>query len=152
MSDEKFMREALMEAGLAAQAGEMPVGCVVEMDGEIIARSHNECEASHDPTAHAEILAIRRAAQAVGSWRLDRATLYVTLEPCPMCAGAIMQSRLKRLVFGASDPGQGCAGSLYRITEDPAFPHFCPSHGGILEEECERILKGFFSTLRHKHA
>ena len=141
----------MKEAELAAQAGEMPVGCVVEMDGEIIARSHNECEASHDPTAHAEILAIRRAAQAVGGWRLDRATLYVTLEPCPMCAGAIMQSRIKRLVFGASDPGQGCAGSLYRITEDPAFPHFCPSCGGILEDNCACILKDFFSTLRHRH-
>ncbi len=107
MQDEKFMLEALKEARIAAEAGEMPVGCVIEMNGEIIARAHNECEASHDPTAHAEILAIRRAANAVGDWRLDKATLYVTLEPCPMCAGAIMQGRLNKLVFGASDPGQG---------------------------------------------
>jgi len=152
MQDEKFMLEAIQEARLAAEAGEMPVGCVVEMDGKIIARAHNECETAHDPTAHAEILAIRRAAQAVGGWRLDRATLYVTLEPCPMCAGAIMQSRLKRLVFGASDPGQGCAGSLYRITEDPAFPHFCPGCGGIMEDECAAVLKDFFSVLRKKQS
>ena len=150
MQDEKFMREALAESHLAAEAGEMPVGCVIVMDDQIIARAHNECESAHDPTAHAEMLAIRRAAQAVGGWRLDRATLYVTLEPCPMCAGAIMQSRIKRLVFGADDPGQGCAGSLYRITEDPAFPHFCPGHGGILEDECAAILKDFFADLRKK--
>lgn len=148
MQDEKWIQEALKEAQLAADAGEMPVGCVIEMDGKIIARSHNECEARHDPTAHAEILAIRRACAQVGDWRLDRATLYVTLEPCPMCAGAIMQSRIKKLVFGAADPGQGCAGSLYRITEDPAFPHFCPSHGGILESDCSKILKDFFAHLR----
>ena len=150
MQDEKFMREALAEARLAAEAGEMPVGCVIVMDNQIIARAHNECESAHDPTAHAEMLAIRRAAQAVGGWRLDRAALYVTLEPCPMCAGAIMQSRIKRLVFGADDPGQGCAGSLYRITEDPAFPHFCPGHGGILGDECAAILKNFFAALRKK--
>ena len=151
MQDEKFMLEALKEARIAAEAGEMPVGCIIEMDGEIIARAHNECEAAHDPTAHAEILAIRRAAAAVGGWRLDKATLYVTLEPCPMCAGAIMQGRLKQLVFGAPDPGQGCAGSLYRITEDPAFPHFCPSHGGVMEPECADIMKDFFARLRMKH-
>lgn len=150
MQDEKFMREAVQQARLGAEAGEMPVGCVIEMDGKIIARAHNECESAHDPTAHAEILAIRRAAEAIGDWRLDKATLYVTLEPCPMCAGAIMQGRLKKLVFGASDPGQGCAGSLYRITEDPAFPHFCPGHGGILEDECSAILKEFFGGLRKK--
>ncbi len=150
MSGEVFMQAALEEARVAAENGEMPVGCVVEMDGEIIARAHNECETAHDPTAHAEILAIRRAAQAVGDWRLDKATLYVTLEPCPMCAGAIMQSRLKRLVFGASDPGQGCAGSLYRITEDPAFPHFCKSCGGLMEDECASVLKAFFGDLRKK--
>ena len=150
MQDEYFMLEALKEAKAAAAQGEMPVGAVMEMDGRIIARAHNECEAAHDPTAHAEILAIRMAAEAVGGWRLDRVSLYVTLEPCPMCAGAIMQARLKRLVFGAPDPGQGCAGSLYRITEDPAFPHFCPSHGGVLENECAGIMKDFFSRLRRK--
>lgn len=150
MRDELFMQAALEEAALAAEAGEMPVGCVIVRDGEIIARAHNECESAHDPTAHAEILAIRRACAKTGDWRLSRATLYVTLEPCPMCAGAIMQARLGRLVFGAADPGQGCAGSLYRIPEDPAFPHFCPSDGGILAGECENKLHSFFSLLREK--
>ena len=137
-----------MEAWLAAQAGEMPVGCVIVRDGAIIARAHNECEALDDATAHAELLAIRRASAACGDWRLNRCTLYVTLEPCPMCAGAIMQARVGRLVYGAADPSQGCAGSLYRIPEDPAFPHFCPSDGGVLAGECEALLKDFFRRMR----
>ena len=148
MTEADFMREALAEANLAAAAGEMPVGCVVVRNGEIIARAHNECEARRDATAHAELLAIRRAAAAAGNWRLKDCTLYATLEPCPMCAGAIVQARVGRLVFGAADPGQGCAGSLYRITEDPAFPHFCPARGGILAGECEAPLKAFFERAR----
>lgn len=143
------MNEALAEARLAEAAGEMPVGCVIAREGEIIARAHNECEALRDATAHAELLAIRRASAACGDWRLNRCTLYVTLEPCPMCAGAIMQARVGRLVYGAADPGQGCAGSLYRIPEDPAFPHFCPSDGGVLQEECEALLKRFFARRRN---
>jgi len=115
MTDSDYMREALREASLAAEAGEMPVGCVVVRDGAIVARAHNECEAQRDATAHAELLAIRRAGAATGDWRLKDCTLYTTLEPCPMCAGAIVQARVGRLVFGAQDPGQGCAGSLYRI-------------------------------------
>ncbi len=149
MTDADFMKEALAEAQRAEAAGEMPVGCVIVREGEIIARAHNECEALHDATAHAELLAVRRASAACGDWRLNRCTLYVTLEPCPMCAGAIMQARVGRLVFGAADPGQGCAGSLYRIPEDPAFPHFCPSDGGVLREECEALLKRFFSHRRN---
>ena len=148
MTDVDFMREALAEARLAADAGEMPVGCVIARDGEIVARAHNECEALRDATAHAELLAIRRASAAAGDWRLNRYTLYVTLEPCPMCAGAIVQARVGRLVFGAPDPGQGCAGSLYRIPEDPAFPHFCPCDGGVLEGECEALLRNFFAQMR----
>ena len=148
MSGEVFMQAALEEARVAAENGDMPVGCVVEMDGKIIARAHNECEAAHDPTAHAEILAIRRAAQAVGDWRLDKATLYVTLEPCPMCAGAIVQGRVSRLVYGAEDPACGCAGSVYRIPEDPAFNHFCRSDGGLLREECREKLDAFFRRRR----
>ncbi|MBQ3479333.1 MAG: nucleoside deaminase [Clostridia bacterium] len=142
------MREALVEARLAAVAGEMPVGCVIARDGEIVARAHNECEARRDATAHAELLAIRRASAAAGDWRLNRCTLYVTLEPCPMCAGAIVQARVGRLVYGAADPGQGCAASLYRICEDPAFPHFCRSEGGVLEGECQAMLNAFFKGLR----
>ena len=148
MTDADYMHEALVEARLAAEAGEMPVGCVIVRDGAIIARAHNECEALGDATAHAELLAIRRASAACGDWRLNRCTLYVTLEPCPMCAGAIVQARVGRLVYGAANPDQGCAGSLYRICEDPAFPHFCPSDGGVLAEECEGLLSSFFARRR----
>jgi len=148
MTDIDFMREALAEARLAAAAGEMPVGCVIAREGRIVARAHNECEARRDATAHAELLAIRRASAAAGDWRLERCTLYVTLEPCPMCAGAIVQARMGRLVYGAADPGQGCAGSLYRIPEDPAFPHFCKSEGGVLAGECAALLRDFFDRAR----
>ena len=150
MTDADFMREALVEARLASRAGEMPVGCVIARDGEILARAHNECEARRDATAHAELLAIRRASGAAGDWRLNRCTLYVTLEPCPMCAGAIVQARVGRLVYGAADPGQGCAGSLYRICEDPAFPHFCKSEGGVMAEPCQALLYGFFERARKR--
>ena len=126
MSDTEYMQAALAQANLAAQAGELPVGCVIARDGEIIARAHNECEARRDATAHAELLAIQRASAACGDWRLNRCTLYVTLEPCPMCAGAIVQARVGRLVYGAQNPRQGCAGSLYRIPEDPASPTSAP--------------------------
>lgn len=148
--DADFMREALREAGLAARAGELPVGCVIAKDGEIVARAHNACEETADATCHAELLAIRQASKALGDWRLNGCTLYVTLEPCPMCAGAIVQARVGRLVFGAPNPGQGCAGSLYRIPEDPAFPHFCPCDGGVLAEECQALLDGFFGALRRE--
>ena len=148
MTDIELMREALDEAKLAAAAGEMPVGCVVARDGAIVARAHNECEALRDATAHAELLAIRRAGAAIGDWRLDDCTLYVTLEPCPMCAGAMVQARLGRLVYGAANPAQGCAGSLYRVTEDPAFPHFCPAEGGVLAGECQALLDAFFREMR----
>ena len=146
--DTDYMREALHEAEAAAEAGEMPVGCVIVRDGEIIARARNACEARKDATAHAELLAIQRASAACGDWRLNRCTLYVTLEPCPMCAGAIMQARIGRLVYGAPNPGQGCAGSLYRIPEDPAFPHFCPSDGGVLAGECAALLRRFAEGIR----
>ena len=148
MNDADFMREAIREAYLARDGGEMPVGCVIARNGEIVARAHNEREASLDPTAHAEILAIRRAAKALGSWRLTDCVLYVTLEPCPMCAGAIAQSRVRRLVYGAPDPAYGCAGSVYRIPEDPAFNWFCPCDGGTLAEECASLLRGFFAERR----
>ena len=150
MRDADYMNEALAEARLAAAAGEMPVGCVIVKDGEIVARAHNECEARADATAHAELLAIQRASGALGDWRLNGCTLYATLEPCPMCAGAIVQARVGRLVFGAPDPAQGCAGSLYRIPEDPAFPHFCPSDGGVGREACQEALNRFFAARRRK--
>ncbi len=148
MTDIDFMREALCEAEKAFAAGEVPVGAVMAYRGEIIARAHNEREFSRDPTAHAEMLAIRRAAAVLDRRRLDGATLYVTLEPCPMCAGAILQSGMDRLVYGARDEQAGCAGSVYRITEDPAFLGYVPAFGGVLREECADILRRFFAAKR----
>ena len=148
MNDADYMREALAEARLAGEAGELPVGCVIVRDGEIVARARNACEARHDATAHAELLAIREASARTGDWRLNRCALYVTLEPCPMCAGAIVQARVGRLVYGAANPAQGCAGSLYRVTEDPAFPHFCPADGGVLAAECEALMADFWRRAR----
>ena len=148
MKDMELMREAIAEAELAAQEGELPVGCVIARNGEIIARGHNLREATGDPTAHAEIVAMRRAAQALGDWRLEGCTLYVTLEPCPMCAGAISQGRISRLVFGAADEKYGCAGSIYRIPEDPAFGHFCISEGGVMADECAAPIARFFADRR----
>ena len=147
-SDEAMMREALKDAQIALEMGELPVGCVIAKGNQILARGHNLRENTFDPTAHAEIVAIRKAAEMLHSWRLSDCTLYVTLEPCPMCAGAISQSRIQRLVYGAPDPNQGCAGSIYRIPEDPAFSHFCRSDGGVLEADCREILNRFFESKR----
>ncbi len=152
LSDRDYMAQALEEAEKALAAGETPVGAVVVKDGWVLARAHNQRETSADPTAHAEILALRQAAQAMGRWRLQGCTLYVTLEPCAMCAGAIVQARLDRVVFGAFDAEAGCAGSLYRITEDPAFHHFTPATGGVLEAPCQAILDRFFQDRRKKGA
>jgi len=146
--DRAMMREALREAQAALETGEVPVGAVIAREGKIIAAAHNLREALHDPTAHAEILAIRAAAERMGGWRLSGCTLYVTLEPCPMCAGAIVQSRVDRLIYGAKDAQAGCAGSVYRITEDPAFNHFCKSDGGLMAEECEAVLRAFLAGRR----
>ena len=148
MSDLELMQEALKEARLALAEGELPIGCVIARNGSIIVQGHNLREQTNDPTAHAEIVAMRRAAEALGSWRLEGCTLYVTLEPWPMCAGAISQARIQRLVYGAVDEHYGCAGSVYRIPEDPAFNHFCPCNGGILEEECAALLHNFFEDRR----
>lgn len=148
ISDALMMQEALREAELALAEGELPIGCVIVQDGIIIARAHNEREQTCDPSAHAEVVAMRRAAKALHSWRLNGCTLYVTLEPCPMCAGAISQARVEHLVYGAPDPAQGCAGSVYRIPEDPAFSHFCRSDGGIMQDECSNILNRFFAKKR----
>ena len=149
MGDAAWMAEALVEAEAAARKGEIPVGCVIVRDGQLVARGHNLREQTGDPTAHAEVVAIRRAAQALGCWKLDGCTLYVTLEPCPMCAGAVSQARISRLIYGASDPAYGCAGSVYRIPEDPAFNHFCICDGGVREAECRSLLERFFQNRRH---
>ena len=148
MGDAAWMAEALVEAEAAAREGEIPVGCVIVRDGQLVARGHNLREQTGDPTAHAEVVAIRRAAQALGCWKLSGCTMYVTLEPCPMCAGAISQARIARLIYGASEPAYGCAGSVYRIPEDPAFNHFCTCDGGALEADCRALLERFFKNRR----
>ena len=138
--DEEMMRLALEEARKALGEGEIPVGAVVVKDGVVLARARNTRETLSDPAGHAEINALRAAARKLGTWRLSGCTIYVTLEPCCMCAGAIVQSRLDRVVFGAYDRQAGGCGSLYRITEDPAFNHFTPADGGLMEQECSALM------------
>ncbi|HBG08974.1 MAG: tRNA adenosine(34) deaminase TadA [Limnochordia bacterium] len=142
------MSEALAEARLALAAGEVPVGAVVVLHGEVIGRGHNRRETANDPTAHAEILAIREAAGKLGSWRLTDADLYVTLEPCPMCAGAIVNARLRRLVFGAYDPKAGAVISLMNLVQDRRLNHTVEVLDGICQSECAALLQEFFRRLR----
>ena len=148
---ERYMRAALREAEAAADRGEVPVGCVIVHEGRIIAKGHNQRETLQDPTAHAEILAITAAAAHVGSWRLEETDLYVTLEPCPMCAGAIILSRVKRVFFGADDPKAGVCGTLMNLLEDQRFNHQPEVSGGLLAEECGGILTGFFRAIRARN-
>ena len=145
---EQHMRAALEQAYLALASGEIPVGSVVTCGGQIVAAAHNERETTGDPTAHAEVLALRRAAQALGRRRLEGCTLYVTLEPCPMCAGAAVMAGVESICFGAADPRAGCAGSVYALPEDPAFGRVIPCMGGLLEAECAQVLRDFFARRR----
>ena len=149
MTDADYMREALAEARLASAAGEMPVGCVVVRAGEIIARAHNACEALRDATAHAELLAIRLASAASGDWRLNDCTLYVTLEPCPMCAGAILNARIDRVVIGARDPRAGAFGSLFDLNALP-LNHKTEISDGVLADKSAALLSSFFKRKRDK--
>ena len=142
------MREALADARAAGQRGEVPIGAIIVADGRVLGRGGNATEARQDPTVHAEMLAIRQACEAVGSRRLLSTTLYATLEPCAMCAGAMVLARVPRLVFGATDPKAGACGSLRNIVEDPRLNHRCQVRGGVLERECADLLKGFFAALR----
>jgi tRNA(adenine34) deaminase len=144
------MRLALDQARAAPEHDDVPVGAVVLRDGSVIAARHNERELSGDPTAHAEILALRDASAAVGSWRLDECVLVVTLEPCPMCAGAMVNARLGHLVFGASDPKAGAAGSCLDLVGHPALNHRVPSTAGVLAEECGSLLVEFFAARRRR--
>ena len=142
------MLSALEEAQKAFDMGEIPVGAVIAKDGQIIARAHNLRETTGDPTAHAEVLAIRQAAAALGSRRLSGCTLYVTLEPCPMCAGAMVMACLDKCYFGAKDERQGCCESIYALASDPAFYHRLPCVGGLLEDEASELLRRFFHERR----
>ena len=147
----QMMRFALEEARIAFAEGEIPVGAVVADGERVLARAHNRRETDADPCAHAEILALRKAAAHLGRWRLQGLTLYVTLEPCPMCAGAAEMSGLARVVYGARDAQYGCCGSVYRLTEDPAFPTYCPADGGVLADECAALVRQFFQNRRVSH-
>jgi tRNA(adenine34) deaminase len=147
-TDLGHMHAALGEAEAAAESGEVPVGAVVVVGGEVIARGHNRSETDNDPSAHAEIVALRQAARETGNYRLTGATLYVTLEPCAMCMGALVQARIERLVFGAYDPKAGAAGSAIDLSDSPSFNHRFEINGGVLAEECGAVLKAFFESKR----
>ena len=147
-SDEDLVREALELARRGTAAGEVPVGAVVTVGGEIVGRAHNAPITLRDPTAHAEVLALREAARTIGNYRLTGATLYVTLEPCPMCCGAALTARVSRVVYGAADPKAGAVESLYRLLDDVRWNHHVAVRGGVLATECGAVLKEFFESRR----
>jgi tRNA(adenine34) deaminase len=146
--DERWMREALVEARAAEAHGDVPIGAVVVHEGRVIGRGHNERERLEDPTAHAEVLALREAAATLGSWRVLDSALYVTLEPCAMCAGAIVLSRIPRVVYGTVDPKAGAAGSVLDVLADPRLNHRPVVDAGVLREECAGLLRAFFAARR----
>lgn len=148
--DHYWMKRALALAKKAETIGEVPIGAILVKDGRIIGRGFNRRESQNDPTAHAETIAIRQAARKLDAWRLTDTTLYVTLEPCPMCMGAIILARIKRVVFGCFDPKGGAAGSLYNLADDSRFNHRVKLSTGIMEKECSEVLSAFFRTLRQK--
>ncbi len=150
-ADERWMKVALREADAAAAHADVPIGCViVGEDGRELARGRNRREIDADPTAHAEMVAMRAAARGLGHWRLDGATLYVTLEPCVMCAGALVNARIMRVVYGATDPKAGAVKTLYQVTEDPRLNHRVASTGGVLGARCAERLRSFFRVLREQ--
>ena len=145
---DRGMHQALQQSRIAFDEGEVPVGAVICFQDRVIAEAYNHREALNDPTAHAEMIAITQAAATLGTWRLLDCTLYVTLEPCPMCAGAIVQARIPRVIYGAADPKAGAAHSLYQITSDPRLNHQATVVGGVLQDECRKILQEFFARQR----
>lgn len=149
-NDQTYMNIAIEEAKKAEAIGEVPIGAVIVKDGIVIGRAHNLRETTQNAVTHAELSAIQDACSEVCSWRLEETTLYVTLEPCPMCAGAILQSRIPRVVYGARDPKAGCVDSLYRLLNDSRFNHECEVTEGVLAEECGALLTNFFRGLREK--
>ena len=148
--DEKYMRAALREAKKAYALGEVPIGCVLVADGKIIARGYNRRKTDHNTLSHAELNAIRKAGKKTGDWRLEQCTMYVTLEPCQMCAGAIVQARIPKVYIGTMNPKAGCAGSLLNLLQFPAFNHQVEIETGILQDECAALLSGFFKEMRQK--
>ncbi len=150
-TDEKYMREAIKQARKAAKIDEVPIGCVIVYDGKIIARGYNRRNTDKSTLAHAEIIAIRKAAKVIGDWRLEDCTMYITLEPCPMCAGAIVQARIPRVVVGAMNPKAGCAGSVINLLQMDGFNHKAELTSGVLVDECRTMLQDFFKEMRKKH-
>jgi len=148
--DEKYMKEAIKQAKKAAAAGDVPIGCVIVKDDKILARGYNKRNAKKTTLAHAELLAIEKASRKTGDWRLEECTMYITLEPCQMCAGAIVQARIPRVVVGAMNKKAGCAGSVLNLFQVEAFNHQVEFEKGILEKECSAILSDFFKDLRVK--
>ena len=148
--DEKFMKQAIKQAVKAKELDEVPIGCVIVLDEKIIARGYNRRNTDHTSLAHAEMMAIKKACKRLGDWRLEECTLYVTLEPCQMCAGAIVQSRVKRVVIGAMNKKAGCAGSIFNLLEEDRFNHKAEVIRGVLEEECSNMMSDFFKELRAK--
>ncbi len=147
-TDEKYMRFAIAQARRAYRRQETPIGCVIVHQDKVIARGSNRRNGKKNTLAHAEILAIHRASRVIGDWRLEDCTMYVTLEPCPMCAGAIVQARIPRVVMGSMNPKAGCAGSVLNILQTPGFNHWVEITSGVLEEECSRLMTDFFRELR----
>lgn len=148
--DEKYMRAALREAKKAYALGEVPIGCVLVADNKIIARGYNRRKTDYNTLSHAELNAIRKAGKKTGDWRLEQCTMYVTLEPCQMCAGAIVQARIPKVYIGTMNPKAGCAGSLLNLLQFPAFNHQVEIKSGILQEECAALISGFFKEMRQK--
>lgn len=150
--DEKFMKEAIKQAKKAEAIGDVPIGCVIVHDGKIIARGYNKRNRDKTVLAHAELLAMKKACKKLGDWRLEDCTMYITLEPCQMCAGAIVQARIDKVVIGSMNPKAGCAGSVLNLLEMDGFNHKVEVERGVLEEECSTMLSGFFKELRMEKA
>ena len=151
-ADEKYMRAAIGQARKAGAIGEVPIGCVIVYEDKIIARGYNRRTIDKNVLSHAEIIAIKKACKKMGDWRLEGCTMYVTLEPCPMCAGAIVQARIPKVVIGCMNPKAGCAGSVLDLLHEDGFNHQVEMESGVLEVECSRLMKDFFKALREKKA
>jgi len=151
-TDQRYMQMAIDQAYIAEENGDVPIGCVIVCENRVIAKAYNQREQLHDPTAHAEIVALTQAAEFIGNWRLGGCTLFVTLEPCPMCAGALVLGRLDRVVYGTDDPKTGAIRSLYQLAEDPRLNHQLEVTRGVMQDECKRQLQAFFQRRREENS